>query len=133
MTRMKNRLVCGMMAVLLASVMTIGQSAQGDDAALPAAKSNVAKRGLLRRLPHYYGKVVTKEQKEKIYKVQEEYHPKIEALQTQLDALEKERDEKISAVLTPEQQKQVKDAEAAAKAARATKAEKEKDSAKTEK
>lgn len=62
------------------------------------------------RLPAHYGKVVTEEQRTAIYKIQEEYRPKIEALKAQLEAIEKQRDEKIAAVLTPEQKKQIEQA-----------------------
>jgi Skp family chaperone for outer membrane proteins len=80
------------------------------------------------RLPPYYAKVVTPEQREQINKIQEEYQPKITDLKAQiaelkekLQAVEKERDEKIAAVLTPEQQKQVDEAKEAAKQKRAEK------------
>lgn len=68
------------------------------------------------QLPAYYAKVVTPEQREQIIKIQEEYQPRIEALEAQLRALINERNEKIEAVLTPEQKKQIEEAKAAAKA-----------------
>ena len=71
------------------------------------------------RLPAFYSQVVDQKQREAIYKIQEEYEPKIAALQDQLNALTKQRDEKVSAVLTPEQQKKVAELQAAAKAKRA--------------
>jgi len=71
------------------------------------------------RLPPYYGKVkVTPEQREKILAIQQEYAAKIDPLRKQLDALTKERDAKMAAVLTPEQQKQIDEMKAAAKKAR---------------
>jgi hypothetical protein len=76
------------------------------------------------RLPNYYANVVTEQQKDEIYKIQEEYKPKIDAAKAQLDALKKELNEKISAVLTADQKKKVEEAEAVAKAAK--KPEKEK-------
>jgi Spy/CpxP family protein refolding chaperone len=79
-----------------------------------AAKSPGAKRGR-HVVPKYYGKIVTEEQREKIYKIQDAYDPKIDALTAQLKALKAERDEKIRGVLTPEQQKQVDEAAAKAK------------------
>ena len=66
-------------------------------------------------MPAHYASVVNEKQREEIYKIQEEYQPKIAALQKQLKALKKERDEKISAVLTAEQRKQVEEAAAKAK------------------
>ena len=59
--------------------------------------------------------MVNEKQREEIYKIEDEYQPKIEALQKQLDAPRKERDEKISAVLTAEQKKQLEEAAAKAK------------------
>jgi hypothetical protein len=68
-----------------------------------------------RRLPARYASVVDEKQREEIYKIQEEYQPKIAALEKQLKALKTERDKKISAVLTPEQKKQVEEAAAKTK------------------
>jgi Spy/CpxP family protein refolding chaperone len=66
-------------------------------------------------LPKYYAKVITEAQRAKIYAIQDQYDPKIDALAAQLKALKAQRDEKVKAVLTPEQQKQVEDATAKAK------------------
>jgi hypothetical protein len=68
------------------------------------------------RLPNYYTEVVTEKQREEIYKIQEEYKPKIDAAKAQREALTKEQNEKISAVLTADQKKKIEDAAAAAKA-----------------
>jgi hypothetical protein len=70
------------------------------------------------RLPMYYAKVVDKEQRAKILAIDDEYAPKIEALQRQLKDLTKERDDKVAAVLTPEQQKKIEELKAAAQKAR---------------
>jgi hypothetical protein len=70
----------------------------------PAAKSSKQRR----RLPPYYARVVDEKQREAIYAIQDEYAPRIEELQKQLDALIAERDAKIEEVLTPEQREQVK-------------------------
>jgi hypothetical protein len=86
------------------------QAVQAADGQAPVRK-RVAKRA--RRLPPHYAAVVNEKQREEIYKIQEDYQPRIDVLQEQLKALKKERDEKISAVLTPEQRKKV--AEAASK------------------
>ena len=92
--------------------------AQESEAPAKAAPAEKAKefRG---RLPAYYGTVVDDKQRQAIYDIQKEYHPKIAALKAQLEALIKERDEKIEAVLTPEQLNKVEEAKAAAKAKRA--------------
>jgi hypothetical protein len=84
-----------------------------------AVKKESGRKG--RRLPAHYGQVVSEKQREEIYRIEEEYQPKIESLQKQLDALKKERNEKISALLTAEQKKQVDEAVAKAKANRKSK------------
>jgi hypothetical protein len=67
------------------------------------------------RLPAYFGAVVTPELREKIYAIQAEYEPRIGQLRKELDALTKERDEKIHALLTPEQKKKIEELKAAAR------------------
>jgi Spy/CpxP family protein refolding chaperone len=102
-----------MLAVALAA---LGQPAQGADGKEPVKKmlfSKVRERG---RLPAHYAPVVTSEQREKIYDIQEEYKAKIDPLEAQVKALTKERDDKIAAVLTPEQRKKIEDAQTQTKA-----------------
>lgn len=67
------------------------------------------------RLPAYFSAVVDREQREKIYEIQEEYHKQIMSLKAEIDALAKERSEREDAVLTAEQLEQVKQKRAAAK------------------
>ncbi len=78
------------------------------------------------RLPAHYGSVVEKDQRQAIYKVQEEYAGKITQLRVQLRAITKERDEKIAALLTPEQLAKVNELKATAKLKRQAKAGKKK-------
>ncbi len=89
----------------------------------PAAETDAAAAdGPLKprgRLPAHYGRVVDQQQREAIYRIQEEYRPKITDLQAQLDVLRRERNEKIEAVLRPEQRQQIEAAKAAKKSARA--------------
>ncbi len=66
----------------------------------PAKKS----RG---RLPAYYGKVVTDEQREQIYEIQARFTEQITKLQEQLDALVAKRDAEIDQVLTDEQRAKI--------------------------
>jgi len=70
------------------------------------------------RLPNYFSGVVTDEQRGKIYAIQSEFDPKIKELSIKLEALKKERDEKILALLSPEQRKKIDDLKAAAKKSR---------------
>jgi Spy/CpxP family protein refolding chaperone len=102
------------LAIVLADRPAIAQDEPAD--AKPAeAKKEKRFRG---RLPAYYRHVVDQKQRETIYKIQEEYEPKIAALRAQLEAIMKERNEKVAAVLTPEQLKKVEELGAAAKAKR---------------
>jgi transketolase len=108
---------------LAGTVIAIGNPSLAQDPAASGrpAKGAAAKRGEKSsgRLPAYYGKVkVTPEQREKILAIQKEYAAKIDPLRKQLDALTKERDAKMEAVLTPEQQKQMEELKAAAKKSR---------------
>ncbi len=107
------------LALLVIAAAVAARPAVGQDeqpSTKPAAAKQAKKfRG---RLPNYYRSVVDQKQRETIYKVQEEYAAKIDALKAQLEAITKERDEKVRAVLTPEQQKKVEDIATAAKAQR---------------
>jgi hypothetical protein len=71
-----------------------------------ATKTNKAFKG---RLPPHYAKVVTEEQRAKIYAIQGEYRARIDAAREQLNTLLKEEKEKISAVLTEDQKKKVEE------------------------
>jgi hypothetical protein len=100
--------VCIALMSLAAAVAAAERSNAGAD---PPAKKAVARPKAPRgRLPAHFAKVVNDQQREMIYGIQHEYEPKIELLQAQLKALKKERDEKIKAVLTPEQQKRIDEA-----------------------
>jgi Spy/CpxP family protein refolding chaperone len=70
------------------------------------------------RLPNYYAEVVTEKQREEIYKIQEEYKAKIDAAKAQLETLTKERNDKISTILTAEQKKKIDEAAAKTKKAK---------------
>jgi hypothetical protein len=94
----------------------------GEDKAVagkPAAAKEAKKpRG---RLPSFFKEVVNQKQRETIYKIQAEYEPKIANLKAQLEELTKQRDERIAAVLAPEQLKKIEDLRAAAKTKREAK------------
>jgi hypothetical protein len=99
-------LCSAMLVSLTVTFAAIEQPALGADAPV---KKVLSKRGR-GRLPANYAPVVNEEQRQKIYKLQEEYQPKIEALETKLKAMKKERDDKIASVLTAEQKKQITEA-----------------------
>lgn len=125
-TRLASLALLGCLAVALGSA---DNSVFGAEKRQPVREKVAGKvKGARFHLPPYYAKVVTPEQREQIAKIQEEYQPKITDLQAQiaelkdkLQAVEKERDEKIAAVLTPEQKKQVDEAKEAAKQKKAEK------------
>ena len=110
----------GCLAIAGAIAAQPAGGAEGKASTTKTTKKKIeARRGKVRhRLPPNYGKVVTDEQREKIYKIQDEYRPKIEALRAQLKALLKERNEKIEALLTPEQKQKITEAKAKRKAQR---------------
>ncbi len=112
---MASRLACWTallsMAVAFAALQRPALSADGKS----PAKKMLGRKG--HHLPPYYTDVIDDKQREEIYKIQDEYQPKIAALEAQLKALRKEQSEKIAAVLTPEQKKQIEEAAAKAKAA----------------
>ncbi len=111
--------LCTTLASLAIVLACLDRPTTGQDkeaAAKPAAAKKAEKfRG---RLPNFYRQVVNQKQRQTIYKIQAEYAPKIADLKAQLDALTKERDQRVAAVLTPEQRKRVEDFKAAAKAKR---------------
>jgi cell division protein ZapA (FtsZ GTPase activity inhibitor) len=87
------------------------------------AKTKKAKRRGADHLPPFFKGVVTDDQKEKIYAIQDEYDPKLKALKEQLKSLIVERDAKLDAVLTADQKSKVEAKRAEAEAKRAQKAE----------
>jgi len=116
------------LALLTVALAYAGRSATGQEEAVSPDKATSqaqteaepAKK-FRGRLPNYYRHVVDRKQREAIYKIQEEFASKIAALKAQLEALTKQRDEKVDAVLTPEQHKKVAELAAAAKAERDSK------------
>ena len=66
-----------------------------------------ARRGS-RRLPLYYARVVSSEQRERIYEIQAEYAEEIEVIENELKEKMSERDLAIEAVLSVEQLDEVK-------------------------
>jgi hypothetical protein len=74
------------------------------------------------RLPAYYADVVSDEQKEKIYTIQEKYAKQLKDLNEQLLAVTKKQNDEIEAVLTAEQKEQIDKARAEASAKKKKKA-----------
>jgi translation initiation factor 2B subunit (eIF-2B alpha/beta/delta family) len=97
-------------ATLAATLLCGALFAAGDD----KAASKTGKKNQ-RRLPAYYAQVISADQREQIYKIQEKFAPQIKELQDKLQAVRAQRDSALRAVLTPEQQKKLDALVAAAK------------------
>jgi len=89
----------------------------------PAVDAAVAKpRTGGHRLPAYYKDVVTQEQREAIYRIQEEYGAKIAEAKARMADLQQQQAAKIEALLKPEQKQKIDQLRAAAAAKRQAKA-----------
>ena len=106
---------CGLPAYLSA----VGQQNAAD---IKAARNVARKNEAQGRLPAYYGQIVDEGQRQRIYQIQANYHPQIESLLAQVEALTVKRDEEIRAVLSPEQRQRLDTLINGAKANRAAKA-----------
>ncbi len=106
---------CGLPAYLSA----VGQQNAAD---IKAARNVARKNETQGRLPAYYGQIVDEGQRQRIYQIQANYHPQIESLLAQVEALTVKRDEEIRAVLSPEQRQRLDTLINGAKANRAAKA-----------
>jgi len=108
-------------AGLVFSVIGLTATVDADPAESEAAteESSTSAPKPRRRLPYYYAKVVTPQQRETIYQIQAQYEPQIAELRKQLKALVAKRDAEIRDVLSEEQQKHLDEliAEAKRKAA----------------
>ena len=106
-------------AALLGIVCTLGTAQDANRGANAwggaAPQGTSPTRQVRGRLPNHYGKVVTDQQRQTIYALQALYAPHIEKLQAQIDALTRERDARIEAVLTPTQRKQLAELKDAAR------------------
>jgi len=85
--------------VALSAGLAIGTSSIGQEAKDKKAKG---------RLPPYYADIVTETQKTQIYAVQDKYARQIADLQSQLDAVQKQRDTEIESLLNAEQKDRLK-------------------------
>jgi hypothetical protein len=86
--------------------------------ALIGAAQEVPSKKAKGRLPPYYAGVVSDQQRQAIYAIQEKYGAQIAALQEQLAALTRQRDAEIEGVLTAEQRAKVRELQEAAAAKR---------------
>src|SRR5687767_10308067 len=102
---------------LVGVVMAVCMLLDGAPAAAQARKAPAEKQAEVKkepakprgRLPAYYAQVVTPQQREKIYTIQQTYAEQIEALQTQLKELQAKLAAECKAVLTADQLKKVEE------------------------
>jgi len=86
-----------------------------------AAEGVKVTKKFTRRLPNYYKDVVTDEQRDQIYQIQQSYFDVISTLELRLEMLKNERDKLIENVLTREQGEQIDATKKAAALERAKK------------
>ena len=103
-------LVGGAYSVAVAPVLLAQKPETKAEAKAPAAKKTS------KRLPNFYGDLVDGTQKEKIYAIQDQYTPQIDALTAQIKALQQKRDAEFEGVLTAEQKVKLEKTRADAKA-----------------
>jgi len=72
-----------------------------------AVKGLKLEQDFRRRLPNGFAQLVTPAQRDEVYKIQQEYFEVIEMLKLRVKLLEEERDAKVDAVLTSEQQQRL--------------------------
>jgi hypothetical protein len=89
--------------------LALPQTVWGADGQEVAGAKATGKAKTYRRLPPHYKQIVNQEQQQKIYQIQEEYGPKVEAARVALAAIIQEQKEKISGVLTEEQKKELQE------------------------
>lgn len=87
----------------------------------PAMRDVLVEKEFYRRLPNYYGEVVTSDQRETIYRIQEDYFQAMEMLRLRMSLLKMERDLRILEVLNERQQQEVARLEALADKKKASK------------
>ena len=73
----------------------------------PVMRGLRPERDFARRLPSGFGPLVNTTQRDQVYKIQEEYYELIALLELRVELLKNERDVKIDAVLTAEQQQRL--------------------------
>jgi hypothetical protein len=89
-----------------------------DDGSTAKSTGKTAPPDVMHRVPPGYSKLgLTDQQREKIYKIQADYYPKIQALEKQVEDLRDRREKAFEAVLTAPQKRMLADLEQQRKAA----------------
>ena len=97
-----------LMALLLAApIISVSVTAQDEAPAARRGENEAKPRTKSRRLPMYYSRVVNSEQREKIYEIQTKFDKQIAELMDKIKSLQKQRDDEVHGVLTPDQQEEV--------------------------
>jgi len=101
-------LVAGLFVLAIASVQSVvfsdeGQVTQGDK-----TPAKVQRKQRQKPLPRYFTRVVTPPQRAAIHKIQAKYQPQLEKLRAEIAAIEKAQEKESWAILSAEQQQQVK-------------------------
>jgi Spy/CpxP family protein refolding chaperone len=107
-----STMVLALSALLVSSGTAAAQ--ETPKATPPAAKADGKKADKATgRLPAYYKGVVNDDQRQQIYKIMAEYAPRLADLHAQMRQATKEQDDKIEALLTPEQKQKIAQLKAA--------------------
>jgi Spy/CpxP family protein refolding chaperone len=117
---MSNALSLRALVLSMAALGMMACSAEAADSKAKSSAEAAKTKKLSGRLPQYYSAVVTEEQRQKIYAIQAEFGPKLTQIRAQLTKLQKEQEEKIEALLTPEQAAKLAKLKAAATEGRKT-------------
>ena len=130
---MKKLIFPALIVPLVLVLVSVGQEQKKEDAitglrfAIESKPQQEAIEGLTvtkrytRRLPNYYKDVVSDDQRDKIYQIQQAYHPVVAMLELRLEQLKKERDLIIECVLSESQKSEIAAAEKEAAKERAAK------------
>jgi hypothetical protein len=97
----------GILPVLIWAGMPVVRAADETPAAKAEGKAKKAPVDYRGPLPFYYAKVLSPDDKEKLYVITEKYAQEIKTLQSKLRELEEARDKELEAALTPEQRARV--------------------------
>ena len=89
--------------------------APGPVGAQEKTEAKTGRTGNYRRLPPGYKEVVTDQQRDAIYKIQDEFGPKLAELKGKLAELQGQQQAKIEAVLMPEQKAKLQQIKAGSK------------------
>lgn len=97
-----------LLAAVLGGSSILMWQADAQETKQPAATAEKAPSKPRGRLPNFYRFVVTPDQREKIYTIQQSYASRIEKLEQELAKLKSQQNKEVEAVLSEEQLERVK-------------------------